>query len=138
LGAGVQKLCISLTGPSFTLSALAAGVLREQGYRGNPAVLKGIYDGPVPGPPAQVKRMPMIVYAGRHIPEKQLTLIPEAVAIARRDLPELQAMIFGDGPERPRVLKEVRGLRRGSKSIVRWVPRCACCCPRGGKVTDWW
>jgi glycosyltransferase involved in cell wall biosynthesis len=117
LGAGVQKLCISLTGPSFTLSALAAGVLREQGYRGNPAVLKGIYDGPVPGPPAQVKRMPMIVYAGRHIPEKQLTLIPEAVAIARRDLPELQAMIFGDGPERPRVLKEVA--RLGLEGVVR-------------------
>ncbi|SRR5579875_299649 len=109
-GSAVQKLCISLTGPSFTLSALAARVLREHGYRGNPNLLKGIYDGPVLPPPTQIQRPPILVYAGRHIPEKQLTLIPQAVAIARHDLPELRAVIFGDGPERPRVLNEVARL----------------------------
>jgi glycosyltransferase involved in cell wall biosynthesis len=109
-GAAVQKLCISLTGPSFTLSRLAGAVLREQGYRGAPVILKGIYDGPVPPPPAQVKREPLVVYAGRHIPEKQVSAIPAAIALARREVPGLRAVIFGDGPERPRVLKEIARL----------------------------
>jgi glycosyltransferase involved in cell wall biosynthesis len=110
-GAAVQQLCIALTGPSFTLSDLAAAVLREQGYRGTPVILKGIYDGPLPSPPAQVQREPMVVYVGRHIPEKQVSVIPAAIALARRQVPALRALIFGDGPERPRVLNEIARLR---------------------------
>ena len=113
-GAAVQRLCIALTGPSFTLSTLAAGVLKEWGYRGDPVILKGIYDGAVLPPPAQVKREPLVIYVGRHIPEKQVSVIPEAIAIARRRVPDLRAVIFGDGPERPRVLKEIARLELGS------------------------
>jgi glycosyltransferase involved in cell wall biosynthesis len=116
MGAAVQKLCIALTGPSFTLSQLAATVLREQGYRGTPTVLKGIYDGPLTPPPAHTVREPVAVYAGRHIPEKQLMLIPEAVAIARQQVPGLRARIFGDGPERPRLLDEIA--RLGLQQVV--------------------
>ena len=115
-GAAVQRLCIALTGPSFTLSALAAAVLCEHGYRGTPVVLKGIYDGPLLPPPAQSKREPMAVYAGRHIPEKQVTVIPEAIAIARRQVPGLRALIFGDGPERQRVLAEIT--RLGLEGVI--------------------
>lgn len=109
-GAAVQKLCISLTGPSFTLSGLAAEVLLEHGYRGRPVILKGIYDGPVLAPPRQMKREPLVVYAGRHIAEKQVSVIPEAIDIARRQVPGLRGLIFGDGPERPRVLNEIARL----------------------------
>ncbi len=112
-GAAVQRLCISLTGPSFTLSRLAAAVLREQGYRGNPVILKGIYDGTVPPPPAAVQREPLVVYVGRHIPEKRVSVIPEAIALARRRVRDLRALIFGDGPERPHVLKETARLELG-------------------------
>lgn len=115
-GAAVQKLCISLTGPSFTLSSLAAAVLREYGYRGTPVILKGIYDGPILPPPPETVREPLVVYVGRHIPEKQVGLIPEAIAIARRQVPGLRALIFGDGPERPRVLKEIA--RMGLDQVV--------------------
>jgi len=116
VGAGVQKLCIALTGPSFTLSELAAAVLRDQGYRGSPTVLKGIYDGPLLPPPAEVAREAIAVFAGRHIPEKQLMLIPEAVAIARREVADLRALIFGDGPERSRLLGEIA--RLGLEGVV--------------------
>jgi glycosyltransferase involved in cell wall biosynthesis len=110
-GAAVQRLCIALTGPCFTLSTLTAASLREHGYRGQPVVLHGIYDGPVLPPPAQVQRDPVVVYVGRHIPEKQVSMIPEAVALARRQLPGLRGLIFGDGPERRRVLDEIARLR---------------------------
>jgi glycosyltransferase involved in cell wall biosynthesis len=112
-GAAVQRLCISLTGPSFTLSNLAAAVLREHGYRGNPVILKGIYDGTVLPPPAEVKREPLVIYVGRHIPEKQVSVIPAAIVLARRRVPDLRALIFGDGPERPHVLKEIARLELG-------------------------
>lgn len=110
IGAAVQKLCISLSGPSFTLSDLAARVLREQGYKRAPVVLKGIYDGPVLPPPAQLKRQPVVVFAGRHIPEKQVGAIPAAIALARERVGDLRAVIYGDGPERPHVLKEIARL----------------------------
>jgi glycosyltransferase involved in cell wall biosynthesis len=113
-GAAVQQLCISLTGPSFTLSSLAATVLREHGYRGNPVILKGIYDGLVPPTPAAVQREPLVLYAGRHIPEKQVSAIPAAIAVARRRMPDLRALIFGDGPERPHVLEEIARLELGN------------------------
>ena len=109
-GVAVQKLCIAVTRTSFTLSDLAANVLREQGYRGDPVVLKGIYDGPIlPAP--QLQRKPMVVFAGRHIPEKRVTIIPQAIALARQQIPDLKGVIFGDGPERPRVLSEIARLQ---------------------------
>jgi glycosyltransferase involved in cell wall biosynthesis len=112
-GAAVQRLCIAMTGPAFTLSALPAEALRRHGYRGQPVILHGIYDGPVLPPPAQVQRQPMVVYAGRHIPEKQVTVIPEAIGLARRQVPDLRGAIFGDGPLRPRVLEAIARLGLG-------------------------
>jgi glycosyltransferase involved in cell wall biosynthesis len=110
-GMAVQKLCIGLTRTSFTLSDLAAAVLREQGYRGDPVVLKGIYDGPILPAPTQLQRESTVVFAGRHIREKQVTVVPQAIALARRKIPDLKAVIFGDGPERPRVLSEIARLQ---------------------------
>ena len=48
---------------------------------------------------------PMVVFAGRLIPEKQATAIVPAVALARERVPELRATIFGDGPEREALLR---------------------------------
>jgi len=53
----------------------------------------------------------MIIFVGRHIPEKHVLSIPGAVALARQSIPELCATIFGDGPERDRVLTEVARLK---------------------------
>jgi glycosyltransferase involved in cell wall biosynthesis len=113
VGASVQRLCIAMTGPAFTLSALTAQALQKHGYRGEPVLLRGIYDGPVLPPPAHSQRQSMVVYAGRHIPEKQVTVIPEAIGLARRTVPNLRGAIFGDGPQRPRVLDEIARLRLG-------------------------
>ncbi len=53
---------------------------------------------------------PVFIFAGRHIPEKHIDAIPAAIELARQSIPNLRAQIFGDGPERPKVLREIARL----------------------------
>ena len=71
--------------------------------RGDVTVLEGIYAGPPGVPPEPAE--PVVVFAGRHIPEKQATALVPALASARAQAPELRAEILGDGPARPEVLR---------------------------------
>jgi glycosyltransferase involved in cell wall biosynthesis len=50
------------------------------------------------------------VFAGRHIAEKRVALIPDVIAAARRRLPDLRCVIYGDGPEREKVRQRVSAL----------------------------
>jgi glycosyltransferase involved in cell wall biosynthesis len=59
---------------------------------------------------AEVESPPLVVFAGRHIPEKRVPVVPEAIALARRDVPDLRGLILGDGPERGRVLEAIAAL----------------------------
>jgi glycosyltransferase involved in cell wall biosynthesis len=52
----------------------------------------------------------VVVFAGRHIPEKRVPALVPAFARARERLPDLRLVLFGDGPERPEVLRLVREL----------------------------
>jgi glycosyltransferase involved in cell wall biosynthesis len=56
---------------------------------------------------------PVLYFAGRHIPEKQVPALVSALATARGRLPELRAEIYGDGPERGRVLELIDELGLG-------------------------
>src|SRR5262249_25009366 len=47
------------------------------------------------------------VFAGRHIPEKQVPAIVPAFARAREQAPELRCVIYGDGPEHGDVLRQI-------------------------------
>jgi glycosyltransferase involved in cell wall biosynthesis len=102
IGAAVQALCARLPDRSFTFSRLVEQRLRGTGYRAPVTRLGGEYAGPerarrtdaeVPPEP------PLVVFAGRHIPEKGVTAIPPAIALARDWLPDLRCLILGDGPE---------------------------------------
>jgi glycosyltransferase involved in cell wall biosynthesis len=48
------------------------------------------------------------VFAGRHIPEKRITSLVRAIAIARQRFPELRCEIYGDGPQRRQIEALVR------------------------------
>ena len=117
VGAAVQSLCVRLTGPAFVFSELHAARLREEGYRGRPILLKGAYAGPVDQHESREARDPVVVYVGRHIAEKRVPAIPAAIALARQHIPGLRATIFGDGPDRPRVLAEIA--RLGLEDVIR-------------------
>ncbi|HEY5815921.1 MAG TPA: glycosyltransferase [Solirubrobacterales bacterium] len=102
IGHAVQALCLRLAERSFCFSRGVERRLPAAG-RGAPIVrLTGEYAGPRPGgaaPRSEAPATPLVVFAGRHIPEKHVTAIPAAVAAARRELPELRCAILGDGPE---------------------------------------
>lgn len=109
IGWAVQRLCVRLTRRAFVFSDLHAQRLREEGLRGEPVELSGLYAGPaVPELAPAVERDPLVLFAGRHIPEKRADVVPAAVAGARSEIPQLRGLILGDGPERPRVLEAIR------------------------------
>jgi glycosyltransferase involved in cell wall biosynthesis len=96
MGAFVQSLCLRVRQHAFAFAELTAARLRDAGLRGDVQVLRGLYSGPS-SPPAPVPSEPLVVFAGRHIPEKRAPAVVAAVARAR--VPELRGRILGDGPE---------------------------------------
>src|SRR4051812_7640497 len=108
VGYAIQRLCVRATRRAFVFSDLHAGRLREEGLRAPAIKLSGLYAGDArPDPDAATEHEPLVVFAGRHIPEKQAHVVPAAIAAARSQVPGLHATIFGDGPERPRVLRAI-------------------------------
>lgn len=104
VGGAVQALCLRVPQRAFCFSQLHARRLRDAPVNGELTVLEGMYAGseavrePVPAEP-------MVVFAGRHIPEKRVPAIVPALAIARERIPGLRGQILGDGPEREEVLR---------------------------------
>ena len=96
----VQRLAARVRQHAFVLSDLHGRRLREEGLRGGLTKLAGLYTGGSPyAADALGQRAPLVVFAGRHIPEKRVSAIPPAVAAARSRVPGLRALILGDGPE---------------------------------------
>lgn len=106
----VQRLCLAVPHKAFTFSRMHADRLRDEGLRGEPIILTGEYAGPSGGADA-ITVAPHVIYAGRHIPEKRVPALVEAVAHARDRVPGLSCTIFGDGPQRGEVLGMVRDRR---------------------------
>jgi glycosyltransferase involved in cell wall biosynthesis len=113
IGHAIQRVCVRLTPLAFVFSRLHGRRVREEGLRGEPVELAGLYAGPMEahkttGPPGD----PVVVFAGRHIREKRAELVPAAVEAARRGgLPNLRGLVLGDGPERSAVLAEIAARR---------------------------
>jgi glycosyltransferase involved in cell wall biosynthesis len=83
---------------------LTAERLRAEGVRGPVEVLTGIHALPeVSAAPRAAQ--PVVVFAGRHIPEKRVPALVHAFAALRERAPELRLVIYGDGPDRDEVLR---------------------------------
>ena len=104
VGEAVQALCLRVPQRAFCFSELHARRLREAPVNGEMTVLEGEYVGSLePREPARAE--PMVVFAGRHIPEKRVPALVPALALARERIPELRGEILGDGPDREKVLR---------------------------------
>jgi glycosyltransferase involved in cell wall biosynthesis len=125
VGYAVQLLCARLPQRAFCFSRLHARRLRAEGLRGEPTVLEGEYAGTLDTPTAHPAE-PLVVFAGRLIPEKRAPLAVAAFALAASRLagsgpqdestpapggeskpapegtpePALRGEFYGDGPER--------------------------------------
>jgi len=104
IGLAVQSLCLRVPQRAFCFSQLHARRLRESGVNGELAVLEGEYAGSLE-PHDPVPAEPVVVFAGRHIPEKRVPALVPALALARERIPELRGEIYGDGPERGEVVR---------------------------------
>jgi len=99
IGELVQRLCALVPQRAFCFSELHAKRLRAQGLRGPVTVLRGLYAGSsVPAEPRAAE--PVVLFAGRLIPEKQVMLAVAAMALAVQRIEGLRGEFLGDGPER--------------------------------------
>jgi glycosyltransferase involved in cell wall biosynthesis len=99
VGGIVQRLCARVPQRAFCFSELHAERLRDLGLRGDLRLLRGLYAGgtqPAEPRPAD----PIVLFAGRLIPEKRVTTGVAAVAEAAKRIPGLQGIFYGDGPQR--------------------------------------
>lgn len=99
LGYAVQLRCARLRQRAFCFSQLHSERLRGEGLRGEPIVLEGEYTGSLQAPVPQPAE-PLVVFAGRLIPEKRAPLAVAAFARAAARIPGLRGEFYGDGPER--------------------------------------
>jgi glycosyltransferase involved in cell wall biosynthesis len=100
----VQALCLRVPQRAFCFSRLHERRLRKGRVNGELTLLEGEYAGSLePRQPAPAQ--PVVVFAGRHIPEKRVPALVPALALARERIPELRGEILGDGPDRDEVLR---------------------------------
>jgi glycosyltransferase involved in cell wall biosynthesis len=104
IGRAVQALCLRVPQRAFCFSQLHARRLRDAPVNGELTVLEGEYAGSLePREPLPAEQV--VVFAGRHIPEKRVPALVPALALARERIPELRGELLGDGPEREEVLR---------------------------------
>ena len=111
IGWAVQKLCLRVPQRAFTLAQSTAARVRAEGVRGDVEVLTGLQEAIVlPAGSSPRPAEPVVVFAGRHIPEKRVPALVRAFAALRERAPELRLVVYGDGPERGEVLALIDAL----------------------------
>jgi glycosyltransferase involved in cell wall biosynthesis len=115
VGAAIQRLCARVPQRAFCFSELHSRRLGEEGLVGPRTVLRGLYSEGTAGA-AAIAAEPLVVFAGRLIPEKRAPLGVEAVASAASRVPGLRAVFYGDGPEREALREAIA--RCGVQDVV--------------------
>ena len=120
----VQRACVRARQHAFCFSRLHERRLHHERVNGPLTRLEGEYDEspnpPDPVPPAS----PVVVFAGRHIPEKRAAALVPAMKLLHERRPELRCEIYGDGPARGAVLREIAEHELGDVvSAPGFVPR---------------
>lgn len=101
----VQRRCLRVPQRAFCFSRLVERRLVDEEVHGGVTMLAGQFEGKPAAAPLPAESL--VVFAGRHIPEKDPVAVVHAVAMARETIPELRATIYGDGPERPKVVDAI-------------------------------
>lgn len=105
IGDAIQSCCIRCTRLAFIASRRHGDRLHEKGLRGDAVPIGGLYapgETEPTGSP-EVPAEPLVLFAGRLIPEKRAELVPAVVAALRARHPSVRGVIIGDGPSRSAV-----------------------------------
>jgi glycosyltransferase involved in cell wall biosynthesis len=95
----LQWVALRLTADATVNSSFTRSRLRTYRRRLDPIVL-GLLDlAAAPAGTSHVVEPGLVLFAGRHIPDKQLTALPAAVVVAHRADPTVHAVVVGSGPE---------------------------------------
>jgi glycosyltransferase involved in cell wall biosynthesis len=114
----LQRVGALLSPISTCHSQLTARRLRMSGLRRPPIVSPGLIDfESAVEPSLSPATPPNVIYVGRHIADKRVESLPAAIAEARKEIPDLTATIFGEGPTHDAVRAEVD--RLGLGDVVR-------------------
>lgn len=101
-GFAIQALCIRLTDHAFVFWEHTATRLQAFGFDNQLTVLAGLLPANGRDTASRLLRShaePVALFAGRMIKDKGVLLLPEAIAMARRELPSLRLVMVGEGPE---------------------------------------
>lgn len=98
-------------------SAFTAARLRAIRPSRHPLVL-GLVDLIHPGTPGPAAEPPLVLFVGRLIADKQPTLVPDVVAIARASVPSIRAAVVGVGPERDALVARIAELGLQKEVVV--------------------
>jgi glycosyltransferase involved in cell wall biosynthesis len=99
MGALVQRMCAKVPQRALCFSELHAERLQEEGLRGPVTLLRGLYAGSLqPATPRAAD--PVVLFAARLIPEKQVQLAVAAMELACEQIDGLKGEFLGEGPER--------------------------------------
>ena len=146
-----RSACASRSGRSAS-RALHASRLRAEGLRGAADGARGRVRRAARAARAGAAGEPVVVFAGRHIPEKRRAGAGGGDGRgARPRSRSCAATIFGDGPDRDQrcceaiereglgELGDGAGLRRRRRGGARAArTRSAWCCPPAARATGWW
>jgi glycosyltransferase involved in cell wall biosynthesis len=111
----VQRMCVLVRQRAYCFSRLHRERLQAEGLRSPAVLLEGAYVGDLT-PPEPNHAEPLVVFAGRHIREKRAPAVVTAIGRARARDRSLRGIVFGDGPERGKVLRAIA--REGLDDIV--------------------
>ncbi len=99
----LQSLALAVTPLATCHSQLTARQIRRTGFRGTLLVSPGLIEEAPEQTAATPAAPPVVLYAGRHIPDKRVESLPAAVAYARERVPGLRLVILGEGSSTPAV-----------------------------------
>jgi glycosyltransferase involved in cell wall biosynthesis len=117
VGYAIQQLCMRAPDQGVTYSAMHEA--RLGAHRAPVLRLTGLAT-EMPAPDeaaAAASSAAEVVFAGRHIPEKQASLIPAVIEEARKGDSAIRATIIGDGPETADIAKTIAD--RGLEDVVK-------------------
>lgn len=112
LGIAVQRLCARVRQEAYAFSLLHAARAEAIGCPAPVTILPGEYAGGA-YPVRAVADPPTLVYAGRLIPEKRVSLLVDAFALLVAQRPEVRLTIFGRGPEQEAIDAQIARLGIG-------------------------